>query len=217
MNLILRSCRERARRQAVSPGSAEPIGVILAGGRGRRLGGEKAVVELGGRALITYPLAAMSAVLSDVAVIAKPDTQLPRLAGVSEWTEPVSPRHPLVGIIEGLARAHRRPVLVGAVDLPFVTPELLRRLASADPDGSPGVIAADKGEMQPLLGCYRQSARRLLGRVGDGVALRQAVARIGPQLLEVGDPQALFNVNTREDLLEAEAILERRGRAASRT
>ena len=42
----------------------EPIGVILAGGRGRRIGGSKAVVELCGKPLIRYPLEAMEATVS---------------------------------------------------------------------------------------------------------------------------------------------------------
>jgi molybdopterin-guanine dinucleotide biosynthesis protein A len=33
-----------------------PVGAILAGGGGRRIGGDKAIVELHGRPLISYPL-----------------------------------------------------------------------------------------------------------------------------------------------------------------
>ena len=36
-----------------------PIGVVLAGGSGRRIGGSKAIVKLRGQPLITYPLAAL--------------------------------------------------------------------------------------------------------------------------------------------------------------
>ena len=39
--------------------------------------------------------------------------------------------------------------------------------------------------------------------------LRSEVAAIGPRLLEVEDRSAFFNVNTPEDLLVAEAILDR--------
>ena len=58
-----------------------PIGVILAGGQGRRIGGSKAVVQLAGQPLITYPLEAVRTALGDVAVVAKADTQLPSLPG----------------------------------------------------------------------------------------------------------------------------------------
>ena len=48
--------------------------MILAGGLGRRIGGAKAVVQLGGRPLISYPLQALQAALGEVAIVAKPDT-----------------------------------------------------------------------------------------------------------------------------------------------
>ncbi len=189
-----------------------PIGVILAGGLGRRIGGSKAVVELGGRPLIAYPLAAMVAALGDVAVIAKPDTELPMLPGITLWLEPVAPRHPLLGIMEALRRAAGRPVVVCAADMPFITPELIEQIAATDTAGAPAVIAALDDAIQPLLGCYQPDAGRLLSAEGAlDRPLRELVAAIGPRLMEVGDADALFNVNAPDDLLRAEAILERRG------
>ncbi|MDQ6605984.1 MAG: NTP transferase domain-containing protein, partial [Actinomycetota bacterium] len=102
----------------------EPIGVVLAGGRGRRMGGEKATVLLAGQPLIAYPLQALAETVAEVRIIAKPDTELPNIAGVTVWIEPESPRHPLVGIVHALALAEGRAVLVCACDLPLVTPAL---------------------------------------------------------------------------------------------
>jgi molybdopterin-guanine dinucleotide biosynthesis protein A len=196
----------------------EPIGVVLAGGQGRRMGGSKATVELSGRPLISYPLEALTAVLGDVAIVAKPDTELPSLAGVTVWIEPPAPSHPLVGVVQALALAERRPVVVCAGDLPFVPPELVARLARTDPGSAPAVVVSCGGELQPLLGCYQQRALALLGpaaRAADS-PVRRAVASIGPRLLQIEDREALFNVNAPEDLLQAAAILDRRRRAASR-
>jgi molybdopterin-guanine dinucleotide biosynthesis protein A len=181
---------------------------VLAGGLGRRIGGSKATVELNGRPLIAYPLAALSAALKDVAIIAKADTELPSLPGVTVWIEPQTPRHPLVGIVQALGLAGERPVFVCAADMPFVTPEVVIRLAHADPGGAPAVIASERGVGQPLLGCYQPAAVEALGRPGDQVALRDAVAAIGPRLLEV-EPETLFNINAPEDLLQAAAMLDR--------
>jgi molybdopterin-guanine dinucleotide biosynthesis protein A len=74
--------------------SVEPIGVVLAGGRGRRMGGAKAIVELAGRPLICYPLEALAAALDEVAVLAKADTELPSLPGATIWVEPQPHHHP---------------------------------------------------------------------------------------------------------------------------
>jgi molybdopterin-guanine dinucleotide biosynthesis protein A len=186
-----------------------PVGVVLAGGLGRRMGGAKAMVELAGRPLISYPLDALSAALDEVAVLAKADTQLPSLPGATIWVEPQVHHHPVVGISQALALVEGRPVLVCAVDLPLVTPELVRRLVAEHSAGAPAVLASWRGEIQPLLGCYRPSALELLEPALDR-PLRELVSAIEPRLLEVGDSDLLFNVNEPADLPRAAAALERR-------
>jgi molybdenum cofactor guanylyltransferase len=57
-------------------GAREALGVVLAGGRGSRLGGAKPTAELGGRPLISYPLAALAAAGLEAVVVAKSDTDL---------------------------------------------------------------------------------------------------------------------------------------------
>src|SRR5690349_1861096 len=131
-----------------------PIGAILAGGLGRRIGGSKAVVQLAGRPLISYPLEAVRTALGDVAVIAKADTQLPSLPGATVWVEPDAPRHPAAGLVQALALAEGRPIVACAVDLPFITPELICRLATSDLGRSPAVVACCGKDVQPLLGLY---------------------------------------------------------------
>ena len=44
----------------MSAASGLPVGVVLAGGQGRRLGGKKATATLGGRPLLSYPLQALA-------------------------------------------------------------------------------------------------------------------------------------------------------------
>jgi molybdenum cofactor guanylyltransferase len=187
-----------------------PVGAVLAGGMGRRLGGAKAIVRLAGRPLISYPVEAIRDVLGDVAVVAKPDTALPDLPGVEVWIEPQSPSHPLVGICHALARAAGRPVLICAADLPFVTSAVIARLAGADPGDAPAVVAATLGSgLQPLLGCYQPAAAEALRAAAEAAdaPVRRAVAAIGPRRLELEDDRVLFNVNSAEDLAVAEALI----------
>ncbi|MBV9192856.1 MAG: molybdenum cofactor guanylyltransferase [Solirubrobacterales bacterium] len=192
------------------PDPAAPIGVILAGGVGVRIGGSKAIVELHGRPLISYPCEAMRRALSTVVVVAKADTELPSLPGATVWVEPQSVSHPLIGLRHALAVAEGRPVVVCPVDLPFVTAEVIRELAQADPGPAPAIVAAAEGRVQPLLGCYQPACAEPLaarGREPD-VPVREAVAALGAALLEV-DPLTLFNVNSPDDLLQAAAMLDR--------
>src|ERR1700741_5166884 len=103
-----------------------PVGAILAGGGGRRIGGDKAIVELNGRPLISYPLEAVRQALAQVAIPAKADPKPPYVSGVTVWIEPDSRQHPLVGITQALALADGRPVLVCGADLPVVTAKIVQ-------------------------------------------------------------------------------------------
>ncbi|MDQ6779295.1 MAG: NTP transferase domain-containing protein [Actinomycetota bacterium] len=193
-----------------------PIGVILAGGRGRRLGGAKAQVELRGRPLICYPLRALREALAEVVIVAKADTRLPRgLGDVAVSVEPADPRHPLTGIVHALGLGAGRAVLVCAADMPFVSPALVTRIAGTDPAGAPAVVPICGGELQPLLALYLPAAAAAFDddAAEAGRPLRRVVAAIGPRLLEIEDGyrRAFFNINTREDLERAAAILDEGG------
>ena len=193
---------------SISGRQSRPIGVVLAGGRGRRLGGGKAVAQLCGRPMISYPLAALEAVLAEVVVVAKAETELPSLPSHTRlWSESESLQHPLIGLRTALELAAGTTVLVCAVDLPLVNPALVRRLALAQPESALAVVASQGDAIQPLLGRYSGRALELLPRADPETPLRRAVGALEPQRIEVTDPLELFNVNTPADLARAAALL----------
>ena len=188
-----------------------PVGLILAGGPGTRIGGAKANVALHGKPLVQYPLRALRAVVGDVAIITKPQMVLPRLEGTMVWVEPEEPVHPMLGLSEALALAGGRPVLVCPVDMPFISAQLLAALAGADSGGRPAVIASSRGRAQPLVGRYLPAAAPLLARAAHGtVPLDDVLDMLEPKLLEVEDEVELFDVNTPDDLLLAAGMLDQR-------
>lgn len=179
--------------------------MVLAGGRGSRLGGGKATVELAGRPLISHPLAALAAAGIESFVVAKQSSGVGgALADVQIVTEPEEPSHPLVGIVAALRHA-RRPLVVVACDFPFVPPALLRRLADAP---EPLVVPAPGDALQPLIARWSPALLPdLEAALTREEPLRRTVAALSPRLLDdaelapFGDPaRAFFNVNTPEDL-----------------
>lgn len=178
---------------------AGAVGIVLAGGAGRRLGGAKATVPLDGRPLVAWPLAALRAVFgARVAVVARADTVLPDDLGVPVWIEPDGPRHPRNGIVHALHRAGGAIVLVSAVDLPGLTPATVRALRDAPGDG-PAVAVGPDGRVQPLLGRYPPAALAALEAMEQDAPLTPAVLALDPVL--VSCPAAdLRNVNRPEDL-----------------
>ena len=188
-----------------------PIGVVLAGGAGRRIGGDKAIVELEGRPLLHYPLNVLRAVLDDVAVVAKPSTVLPGLdADIAIWLEAEEPRHPLAGIVHALRCARGRPVVVVAGDMPFVTRSLVASLARERARGAVAVVPRAAGRLQPLCARYDPRALTALAAGDFAAPLRDVVAGLSPRIVEWPDDEPFFNVNHPEDILQAAALLDGR-------
>jgi molybdenum cofactor guanylyltransferase len=213
---------------AEQPATAEQraIVAVLAGGRGQRLGGNKALAVLGGRPLIERPLAAAREAALEAIVIAKRGTRLPPLSD-RVLHEPEHPRHPLCGVIAALelaaARSPAPAVLTLACDMPFLTGALLGWLASLDG----AAMAQVGGRPQPLLARWvPEHLPGLRQALAERRSLRAAIGALSPRIVEerelsrFGDPERLcFNVNDAEDLRFAESWIERSsvdpGRAAS--
>jgi molybdopterin-guanine dinucleotide biosynthesis protein A len=186
------------------------LGVVLAGGRGSRLGGAKPTAELAGRPLISYPLAALAGAGLEAVIVAKPHTDLPPL-DIDVLTEPAEPVHPLAGIVAAL-RQTGRPLVVIGCDFPFVPAALLRALAGAP---EPLVVPAPGGAPQPLVARWTPALLPALeAALAREEPLRRTVAALSPRLLEdaelapFGDPaRVFFNVNTPGDLRHAEGAV----------
>ena len=197
-------------------GSGAAVGAVLAGGRGSRIGGAKALARLGGRPLISFPLAAVEEAGLEPLVVAKPDSELPPLRWPTIREVPV-PRHPLCGIVAALRHAGERPVVAVGCDMPFASPALLRWLGSAP---EPLVVPRAEDSLQPLPARYDSALLPALeGALAAERAVRGTLEALSPrivgeaELARFGDPRRLcFNVNTRADLRRAEQMLAAPGR-----
>ena len=173
-------------------------GAILAGGAGSRLGGvSKAMVELDGRPLAAHVASVLAEVCDRVAIVCKPDTELPEVAGVERWDEPAEPRHPLTGIVHALEQAGG-PVLVCAVDMPWVTADACRSLLDAAP-GAVAAVAVGNGEMCPVFGVYAPETLARMRAAKPDAPLRDTVDALDPARVAL-PPALLRSVNDADDL-----------------
>ena len=181
-----------------------PLGAVLAGGAASRFGGAKATLELGGRPLISYPLAALAQAGIGAVVVAKADSPLPPLA-VELVTEPDEPRHPLAGVVAALRHAGSRGSLVAPCDAPFLSPMLVQVLASAQVT----TAVRSAGRIHPLVAFYPASALdRLESAVASGESATSALEALDPEWIEAPERET-FNVNTPADLERAEDLITR--------
>jgi molybdopterin-guanine dinucleotide biosynthesis protein A len=185
------------------------VGAVLAGGLGRRMGGQKAVVSLGGRSLAEHPLAALrGAGIEEVAIVCKRDSAVP--AGVTVWLEPDEPRHPLTGLIHALREADGRPVFACAADLVLLDAATVQRVIAAALPGDLAVVPESGDQLQPLCAFYAPGALPILEAAAPDVALTATVLSLAPRVVPFDDETPFFNVNTTVDLARAETLLSRR-------
>ena len=174
------------------------------------MGEPKAMVELVGRPLVSYPLEALKAAGLEPVVVAKEASELPELE-CRIIREADSRPHPASGILAAL-QAAGGPVVVLACDMPFVPAQLLSVLARLDAAIALPMLA---DRLQPLLARYDPSVGPALERaVERGESLQQAVRALDPlvlgpdELVGFGDPRWIaFNVNDPDGLKTAERLM----------
>jgi molybdopterin-guanine dinucleotide biosynthesis protein A len=160
------------------------------------MGGAKAVADFGGEPLIARPLRAAADAGLPAVVVAKAATPLPPLA-VPVWQEPDEPVHPLLGIVTALERAARPVVAVGC-DMPFVTADLLARLAAG-----PEAAVSARGQLAPFPARYEPAALpELRDALAREASVRATLAALDPATIDV-EERVVASVNTPEELAAA--------------
>ncbi len=171
--------------------------IVLAGGRGRRMGGaNKPQLQVGGVRLLDVALAAVVGA-TPVVVVGGTDVPSGALSVVEQ------PRYggPVAALAAGLAVVSTEIVVVLAADLPFVTPEAVHALREAViADGA--VAVDDTGRWQSLLAAYRTCAlRAALPEIVDGARLRDVLDRLALVPVPLtGSPPPWQDCDTAEDL-----------------
>ena len=102
-----------------------PLGVILAGGGSSRMGRDKALVDIEARPMVERVVGVLHAVAPEVVVIGREGT----LAGLRCVPDDHPARRgPLAGLATALRMADDRPVVLVAVDQPWLRIDTLRGL-----------------------------------------------------------------------------------------
>jgi molybdopterin-guanine dinucleotide biosynthesis protein A len=192
-------------------------GIILAGGRSRRMGRDKALLPFPGdnRSTFISHLAAVLSMFCDEALLVARDAQQAAnyvLPGVAVVIDQVPEVGPLMGLYSGLRSIGATHALVVAVDMPFVQPELIAFLLSYPRDDALLVPVVD-GVPQVLLAVYPRSLLPTIetclrvGERGPRALLKAARVRYIEEVqLRQIDPQlrSFVNLNAPEDLITYE-------------
>ena len=204
---------------------ADTLGVLVAGGLGRRLGTStpKPLAEIGGRTLLDRALALLDELCDEVVVALPPERDLP-IPAARRVNDLPGFAGSLSGLVAGLAaRPYRRAIVLG-VDFPLMRAGALRAIAAMLTPGTIAVVPSPGSIPQPLAAVYAPAAsRRLRAQLESGErATTAAVLSLEPRLLVdeelvglEGGVENFLNVNTPEQLEAAERILAAGSRGRS--
>lgn len=198
-------------------------GVILAGGKSRRMGVEKAFIELGGSTIIERVMDTIGRVVSEIIIVANDLELFNHIKAQYDGNIPieiVTDIYQGVGVLgglhSGLYHAAGDSVFLCACDMPFINPDLVKFIVNVL-DKNDAAVPIVNNYFEPLLAAYskgclmsiergiKRGERQMLSFYDD-VKLR----KINEWELRAVDKSlhSFININSPKDLIEAEKILK---------
>ncbi len=197
-------------------------GVLLAGGRARRMGGgDKTLATLGGETILARIVASARPQVRALALNANGDPTRFAEYGLPVIADVIGDyAGPLAGVLTGLEwAAEHAPdcpwVASFATDAPFVPTDLVARLVAAvERDGAEMACAASGGRAHPVFGLWPVALAGELHHALAAEGVRKIDAWTARYRLAVAefacDPvDPFFNLNRPEDLARAETLIAR--------
>ncbi|MCP5086942.1 MAG: molybdenum cofactor guanylyltransferase MobA [Rhodobacteraceae bacterium] len=201
----------------------EPLGVVLAGGLSSRMGGgDKGLLELGGKSLMRRVIDRLASQVDKIALNANGEAErfaefsLPVIADSIEGFA-----GPLAGVLAGMDWAADRGashIVTVAADTPFFPPDLVEKLSvGAKQAGTPLAMAVTPDPQRgtsrhPTFGLWPVDLRDdLRAALNDGVrrvAQWTSAHGCAEIVFDAAPFDPFFNVNTPEDMVRAEQMLQ---------
>lgn len=193
------------------PGHKSPMTlavIILAGGEGSRIGGNKPLRVLAGKTLLDRAIDRARSWSNEVAIAVRQTDEV-EARDVRLLCDPPGLEGPLAGLASAL-RLGKEMVLTIPCDAPLLPDDLPERLAAALP-GHAAALASSGGQVHPVCGLWRLDAlAQVRGHAASGRrSLIGFAERVGFVTVEwPSEPlDPFFNINSPEDLAAAERLL----------
>ncbi|MDB5659653.1 MAG: molybdenum cofactor guanylyltransferase MobA [Cypionkella sp.] len=189
------------------------FGVILAGGESRRMGSDKALIRLAGQTLLSRSIARLEPQVERLAVSANGDLSRFAAYGLPILSDE-TPRGPLSGVLAALrwaAPLGATAVVTLAVDTPFAPGDLVPQLCLAAENAPEGLAIASSAKDHPACAIWPVAlADPLTAFLASGTKPRVLAFAEAHQAAraQFPDEAAFYNLNTRDDLAAAQALIE---------
>ena len=192
-------------------------GVLIAGGKSRRMGRDKRFLKVGGKSVFDRTLSLlMGTFVETIIVLAEPIDSLD-VRGCRVVYDVFPNAGSLGGLYTGLLAASQPRIFAVACDMPFLDLELIRFMASFD-DTADVIVAKLEGQFQPMHAIYSKRCAEFLKAMAERHDLKihalyrteeLRVAVVGANDLSSlgGGLRSFQNINTPDDLTLADSAI----------
>lgn len=186
--------------------SGEPVwGLVLAGGKSRRMGRDKALLRRGGATQLERAVELLGRHAERVFVSTRPDqaddAERRRFPQIVDRYDEIGP---VAGILSALESHPEVSWVVLACDLPNIDDTTIAFLLDHRAESQPftAFVSSHDGLPEPLCALYRPAALPIVRRFVEAgtICPRKILIRSDTKLLQQPNPAALDNVNTPDDL-----------------
>jgi molybdenum cofactor guanylyltransferase len=203
------------------------FGFVQAGGGSTRFGGDKALVEIGGKTLLARTVEIVASVCEETRIVASAGKYAD--APVSIVADKWPGQGPLGGIVTALEFCNEKlrdaegkvaSALIVSCDMPFLTREWLAYLCERAVKSTAEVVVPEsENGLEPLCACWRtDSAASIQASFAGGVRkVTEAMKRLPMEVLDEADwkrfdtdGRLFWNMNTLADYEEARRVIEER-------
>jgi molybdenum cofactor guanylyltransferase len=181
-------------------------GLILSGGKSKRMGRPKAFLPFEGSTVIGHIVSEIKDLFSEIFIVANEVESFEDL-GVDVVKDILPHRGPLGGILSGLMTSSNHYAFVMACDMPLIDKRLVRELVSRRQDNDVVVLSHPQG-IEPLFGVYSKNCIKPLEEslfagnlsVQDFLSgLKAGIYEWMPERVDADALPPFFNINTPQD------------------
>jgi len=192
---------------------------VLAGGRGSRLGRDKATLNFHGTPQVRWALALLARHCEHAYASVRDAAQAREdgFAGLPTLADAAGIEGPAAGLAAAFGFAPQRAWLLVGVDMPLLDDALLAELvASRDPRAVATAYRQPDGTPEPLCAIWEPAVGGRLGS-SDAPSLRRVLEVSVVKWLTPADPLSLKSVNTAADAAAVKKLLEQRSLSGRRS
>ena len=193
--------------------------IILAGGKSSRFfekskskvsAPSKAFVKLGDKPMIVYVLDVVKKFFPEIVIVVKTKKQkaemekIVKSSKVTVVADNNKSYSPIIGIQAGIEYVSGEDVFVVGCDMPFVNGVTIFRLMNKVKKSVECVVPSKSGRYEPLCAIYK---KHVFKDCRPDESLRGLIEKCKKLLIPIYDDSVFFNINTRDDLEQAEKLL----------